>query len=153
MIIDTSLEVSQGSGNLSFAGTGLQLVANQVDLGLPQRDMGPGAGDLYLVVEVVNTITSAGAATVEFQLVSDAQPSIAVDGSASVHVKSGAIPKAKLVAGAIAWVAKLPQGVVSYEQYLGLLADVGVAVLTAGKVRAFFTPNPPTLGKLYNDAL
>jgi hypothetical protein len=123
------------------AGTGLALVGNVIDSSVV-RDLGSGR-PVYLVILVDTAVTSAGAATVEFDLVSDAQAAIAVDGSASVHFKSTAFPKASLIAGFAAVVVALPfNGGVPYEQFLGILQNVGTAALTAGKINAFLTLDP-----------
>lgn len=140
MIIDDRNEFCDATA-LSTSGTGLALVGDVIDLGSVQRDIGAGE-PLYLVIQVDTAVTSAGAATVEFQLASDAQAAIATDGSASVHAKSAAIPKATLIAGYEAMVIALPQEGTAYERYLGILQNVGTAALTAGKINAFLTKDP-----------
>lgn len=131
---------------LSTAGTGLALVGNVMDTSVV-RDLGNGR-PVYLVISVDTAVTSAGAATVEFDLVSDAQAAIAVDGSATVHLKTLAFPKATLVAG-FQVVVQLPLESPAYEQFLGILQNVGTAALTAGKINAFLTLDPPASWKAY----
>jgi len=138
MILDERNEFADATA-LSTAATGLALVGDVIDLGTDGVNDVEG---MYLVVTVDTAVTSAGSATVEFQLASDAQAAIAVDGSATVHAKSAAIPKATLVAGYQAFVVALPKG--QYERYLGILQNVGTAALTAGKVNAFLTNAPAT---------
>jgi hypothetical protein len=138
MILDERNEFADATA-LSTAATGLALVGDVIDLGTDGVNDVEG---MYLVVTVDTAVTSGGAATVEFQLASDAQAAIAVDGSATVHAKSAAIPKATLVAGYQAFVVALPKG--QYERYLGILQNVGTAALTAGKVNAFLTNAPAT---------
>lgn len=138
MILDDRNEFADATA-LSTAATGLALVGDVIDLG---TDGINDVDDLYLVIQIDTAVTSAGAATVEFQLVSDAQAAIAVDGSASVHYKSAAIGKATLVAGYQVAQVELPKG--TYERYLGILQNVGTAALTAGKFNAFLTPVPVT---------
>lgn len=137
---------------LSTAATGRQLVGNVVHLS-NARDIG-GPGNVWLVLVVSTAFTSAGAATVSFELVSDAQAAIAVDGSATVHFATAAFPKASLTVGAV--VAKIPlppeSSLTAYEQYLGIIANVGTAALTAGAVSAFLTMQPP-LQKSYPDGI
>ena len=125
---------------LSTSGTGRALVGDQIDLGAAQRDVGAGR-QLYVVIQVTAAVTSAGAATVDFELVSDAAAAIATDGTATVHGTTGAIGKASLVAGA-EWVIPLPQEGNAYERYLGLISNIGTAALTAGAVTAFLTDQP-----------
>lgn len=138
MILDSRNEFADATA-LSTSGTGLQLVGNVVDLGAASRDIGEGA-DIYLVIQVDTAVTSAGAATVDFQLASDAAASIATDGSATVHVATGAIGKATLTAGYQKAIC-LPKGE-TYERYVGILANVATAAVTAGKVNVFLTSDP-----------
>lgn len=136
MIIDSRGEFADAE-TLATA-TGRALVGDVVDLGAASRDVGEGE-TLYLVVQVDTAVTSAGSATVDFELVSDDAAAIATDGSATVHASTGAIGKADLTAGYQRAIA-LPQG--TYERYLGVISNVGTAALTAGKVNAFLTKNP-----------
>ena len=138
MIMDERLEFCDATA-LSTAGTGLALVGDVIDLGDDGLDIGNGE-PLYLCVQVDTTVTSAGAATVSFVLASDAQAAIAADGSATVHYQTAAIGKATLVAGYTAAMVALPLG--TYERYVGILQNVGVAALTAGKINAFLTKDP-----------
>jgi hypothetical protein len=135
MILDERNEFADATA-LSTAATGRALVGDVIDLGAASRDIGNGA-PLYLVIQVDTAVTSDGSATVSFELASDAGASIATDGSATVHFATGAIPKATLVAGYTAVAVALPMG--TYERYLGVIANVGTAALTAGKVNAFLT--------------
>ncbi len=138
MILDERNEFADATA-LSTAATGLALVGDVIDLG---TDGVNDVDNMYLVVQVDTAVTSAGSATVEFQLASDAQAAIAVDGSATVHFKSAAIAKATLVAGYQVCAVALPKG--TYERYLGILQNVGTAALTAGKINAFLTNDPNT---------
>jgi hypothetical protein len=135
MILDERNEFADATA-LSTAATGRALVGDVMDLGSTSSDIGNGQ-PLYLVVQVDTAVTSDGSATVSFELVSDAQESIAVNGTATVHFATGAIPKATLVGGYVAAAVALPMG--SYERYLGVIANVGTAALTAGNVNAFLT--------------
>lgn len=141
MIIDARNQFCDKTA-LSTAATGLALIGDQIDMFAPSgnhRDVG-GADEIYFVVVVTTAVTSAGAATVSFILASDAQAAIAVDGSATVHYQSAAIPKATLVAG-YQIAVEMPREYPTYERYLGVLQNVGTAALTAGAVSAFLTPN------------
>lgn len=135
MILDERNEFADATA-LSTAGTGRALVGDVIDLGGTSQDIGNGE-QLYLVIQVDTAVTSAGSATVQFELASDASASIATDGTASVHYTSAAVAKATLVAGYTVAAVALPNG--TYERYLGILANVGTAALTAGKVNAFLT--------------
>lgn len=134
---------------LGTSGTGRALVGDVINLGGANRDIGNGE-PAYLVIQVDTDVTSGGAATVSFELASDAQAAIAVDGSATVHFATAAIPKATLVAGYQVCCIALPLG--TYEQYLGIIQNVGTAALTAGKINAFITKDP-TGWRAYPDSL
>lgn len=120
--------------------TGRALVGNVIDLGSTKSDQGAGSAP-YLVIQVDEAVTSAGAATVAFELVSDAQEAIATDGSATVHFATGELALANLAKGQTLAAVKLPMG--EYQRYLGVIQNVGTAVLTAGKVNAFLTMDVP----------
>ena len=152
MLLDDALEFTADAGTALATATGRALVADVIDTSVA-RDIGNhGNGlPLYLVILVTDAVTSAGAATVTFELVSDAQAAIAVDGSATIHHSTGAIGKATLVAG-YSIVIPLPAEGVAYERYLGLISNPGTAALTAGSIRAFITPDAGKW-KSYPDAL
>lgn len=147
MILDERTEIADATA-LSTSGTGRALVGDQIDLSSATRDVGTGE-PLYMVIQVDTAVTSGGSATVDFEIVSDASASIATDGSATNHASTGAIAKATLVAGYKTVIA-LPQGN-TYEQFLGVLANVGTAALTAGKVNIFLTQDPANW-RAYADA-
>lgn len=140
MILDELLEFADATA-LDTSGTDVDLIGDVIDLGTTPQDFGAGEA-LYLVIQVTTAVTSAGAATVQFHLASDAQAAIATDGSASIHWSSAAIGKAALVEG-FKLVTPVPVGVgVPYERYLGILTTTGTAALTAGAINAFLTLNP-----------
>lgn len=136
MIFDERTEFCDAQA-LNTGAAGSYLIGDVVDTG------GDGLNDvegLYLVINVDTAVTSAGSATVQFHLASDAQAAIATDGSATYHWSSPAIPKATLIAGYYAAKVELPKG--TYERYIGILQTTGTAALTAGKVNAFLTNDP-----------
>jgi len=141
MILDEKLEFCDAEA-LDTADQDTDIVGDVVDLVATAPEVGIGE-TLYLVIQVSTAVTSAGAATVQFQLASDAAAAIATDGSASVHWDSGAVGKASLTAGKT-YVVPLPPngGANAYERYLGILATVGTANLTAGAINAFLTKDP-----------
>lgn len=101
--------------------------------------------DIFCVLRVRSAITSVGAATVNFQLISDsnAVPDLTY-ATEVVHWQSGAIAKASLVAGYIIGVFELPRtapgtGATTYKRYLGIQTLIGTAALTAGAIDAFLT--------------
>lgn len=139
MIMDERTEFADALA-LSTSGTGRALIGDVIDLEVA-RDIGQGH-PLFLVIEVTTAVTSAGAATVTFELSSDAAAAIATDGTATLHIASAAIGKATLVAG-YKIILPIPYEDPAYERYLGVLQNVGTAALTAGAVNAFLTIAPP----------
>lgn len=116
-------------------------VGNIIDTSGVSRDIGAGHA-LYLVVTVDTAITSGGAATVAFQMVSDATTTIAVDGTATKHIESDAIAVASLTAG---YTMVMPFSSVNptYERYLAFqVKETAGQALTAGNVNAFLTLDP-----------
>jgi len=138
MWIDERNEFADATA-LSTAGTGRALVGDVIDLEVA-RDIGNGQV-VYLVIQVTTAVTSAGAATVSFELATDAAAAIATDGSATEHITTAAIPKATLVAG-YEMCIPLPLEGDAYERYLGVIQNVGTAALTAGAINAFLTLDP-----------
>lgn len=135
-------EVDEFADALAFstAGTALVLVGDVMDLGAgpnPLYDI----DNLYLVINIDTAVTSGGATTVQMTLASDAQAAIAVDGSATVHLVTGAIAKATLVAGYTMMIAQLPK-LPLYERFLGILQIANTSAITAGKFNAFLTRDP-----------
>lgn len=145
MILDERTEFADATA-IDTTGTDTDILGDVLDTG------GDGLNDvdgLYLVIQIDTAVTSAGSATVQFHLASDAQAAIAVDGSATYHWSSAALPKATLVAGYQVCAIELPKG--TYERYIGVLTTVGTAAVTAGKVNAFLT-NDPKSWKAFPDA-
>lgn len=121
---------------LNTGSAGTYLIGDVMDTG---GDGWNVADNLWLVIMVTTTATSGGSATGKFQLASDAAAAIAVDGSATIHVETAAIPVATLAAGYRVYAGRLPNG--TYERYLGILQTTGTAAFTAGKISAFLTPD------------
>ena len=135
MILDERNEFCDATA-LNTGAAASYLIGDVIDLGVTGLNVGAGE-DVWLVIQVDTTATSGGSATGAFHLASDAQAAIAVDGSASYHFSTSAIPVATLVAGYQIAAVRLPSG--TYERYLGILQTTAVAAFTAGKVNAFLT--------------
>lgn len=150
MILDERTEFADATA-LNTGAPASFLIGDVIDLGSVARDIGDGS-PLFFVVSVDTAVTSAGAATVQFSLASDAQAAIAVDGSQTTHFASAAIPKATLIAGYTAVIVALPPEGAVYERFLGLVQTTGTAALTAGKVNAFLTKNAAKY-RAYPDAV
>ncbi len=140
MILDELTEfadaVSVGTPNNTTVNIG-----DIIDTGTVTRDLGQGQ-PVYIVITVDTAITSGGAATVAFLVVSDSTTTIATDGTATRHLESDAIPVATLVAG-YTMVMQLPAVAPDYERYLAFqIREVASQALTAGNVNAFLTVDP-----------
>jgi len=110
---------------------------NTIDL-LAAQD--PGAGrPVYLIIRVGTAVAAAGAATVQFQIVSSANANLS---SPTILGQSDAIAKANLGANTLI-VATLPKSFVNRigQRYLGLQYAVGTGPLTAGAFDAYITPD------------
>lgn len=129
MILDNYNEFADAVA-IPTTANAVALLGDVIDLGDAPEKVGSGDyTDFYVSVDTA----VAGATSVRFDLVSDAQAAIAVDGSATVHGSTGAIPLAQLKAGAV-FSFQLPKGF-NYERYLGVLVTV-VGTATAGRVNA-----------------
>lgn len=149
MIMDERLELCDAT-SLNTGAAGTYLLGDQVDLGATSPgDIGEGE-QLFLVISVDTTVTSGGSATVAFTLASDDTASIATNGTATPHLVTPTYAVATLVAGFMRSFPLPPR--VSAERYLGLLQTTAVAALTAGKINAFLTKNPPNF-RAYPDGV
>jgi hypothetical protein len=158
MIMDERLEFADAVSVAAAAGTAL--IGDVIDLSSVARDIGSGE-PVYLVITVDTEIITGGTAgTVKFQLVSDAQAAIAVDGSATVHLDTGnfvsddaAANSTQLNAGEVLFAGPLPMQGNVYERYLGILCVTATTTTTAGKINAFLTLDPPHTKKLYAEGI
>lgn len=135
MIMDERTEFADATA-LNTGGAGSYLVGDVYDTGGDGWNIADG---LYLVIIVATTATSGGSATGQFHLCSDAQAAIAVDGSATYHFSTDAIPVATLAAGYRVCAVRLPHG--EYERYVGIVQTTATAAFTAGAIDAFLTPD------------
>lgn len=146
MIHDKRTEFADAVSVAGSAGTAL--IGSQIDSEVV-RDLGNGK-TVFLVITVdTEIITGGSAGTIQFQLVSDASASIAVDGSATVHYASrlfvtddAAANDAEMNAGGVPVCVALPRQGPAYERYLGILAVIATTTVTAGKINAFLTLDP-----------
>ena len=154
MIMDERLEFADAVSVAAAAGTAL--IGDVIPLGSVHRDIGQGQ-PIYLVITVDTEIITGGVAgTVKFQLVSDAQAAIAVDGTATVHIDTGtfvtddaAANSDKLNAGSVLFAGPLPAEGNVYEAFLGILCVTATTTTTAGAINAFLTLDPPRTGVVY----
>jgi len=123
MITDANLTLSAAQ-----AVTATAFSTNTIDLS-QVRDIGAGE-ELNIYVNVDTTATAAGAATVNFQIVTSANANLS---SPTIIGQTDAIPKANLVAGKQI-VIPIPRSFINQpgQRYLGLQFTVGTGPLTAG---------------------
>lgn len=154
MIMDERLEFADAVSVAAAAGTAL--IGDVIDLSSVARDIGSGQ-PMFLVISVdTEIITGGSAGTIQFVLASDAQAAIATDGTATSHFRSqlfvtddSAANDAAMNAGSFPVVIPLPQEGPVYERYLGILAIIATTTVTAGKINAFLTLDPPRDGRIY----
>lgn len=145
MILDERLEFADATSVAAAAGTAL--IGDVIDMGDVLSDQGQSGRNIFLIITVDTSIITGGTAgTVKFQLVSDAQAAIAVDGTATVHWDSGTYVTDddalnELDAGAKIGPISLPMGLPLYERYLGLLCITATTTTTAGAISAGLTPD------------
>jgi len=149
MILDERTEFADALA-LSTAGTALVNVGDVIDLGVA-RNVGNHPKPPYLVIQVTTAVAGASGG-VTFSLVSDAVNPPAVDGSATVHWQSKAIPAAQLLANTVVAVIPLPGEPPNYERYLGIQQQSAGSAASAGAINAFLTLNPKQW-KAYPDAV
>ena len=128
--------------NLVFAsalavdnGIATVLEGDVIDLDTGGRQLYSNA-NLKWVIEVTKAFTSGGASTVAFSLVSDEAAAITVNGTETVHVKTGAFSLTELVVG-LKLILPIPAGAPSMERYLGIHVVTAVAATTAGKISSY----------------
>lgn len=131
MILDERNEFADALS--CVANIGNAILGDVIDLGATPtlRDLGNGR-PLYLVIQV-DTAVVGSSSTVQWQLASDSTANLAT--SKTVHLDTGAIAEATLVAG-YTKVYALPIEA-TYERYLGIWQTVATGNLSAGKVNIF----------------
>lgn len=127
MITDALAQLSSAQ-----AVTASAVSTNTIDL-LQARDLGPG-NELQVAFSVDTTATAAGAATVNFQIITSASANLS---SPTILVQTDAIPKATLVAG-FRFALDIPRTQLTAlgQRYLGVQYTVGTGPLTAGAFSA-----------------
>lgn len=133
MILDELTEFCDATS--AAINIGNAIIGDVIDLGATPtlRDLGAGE-PVYLVIQVDTEFAGANG-TVQLQLCSDSTANLAT--SKTVHLDTGAIPVATLVAG-YTKVMALPIEA-AYERYLGLWETVATTNISAGKINAFLT--------------
>ncbi|MCF8203648.1 MAG: hypothetical protein K9J82_01130 [Methylotenera sp.] len=147
MWIDGLLQLSSAQ-----AVTASAVSANCIDLNMA-RDLSAGE-PLYVVITVDQTVTAAGAATVNFQAISGSGVGGGViNAGVTVLAQTGAIPKADLTYARRPIVLLVPRHVLTAQnfgqRYLGLQYTVTNGPLTAGQFTANVVNSPQDLDKLH----
>lgn len=142
MIVDKQLQLSNAQ-----AVTVTAVSANAIDLSTA-RDL--GASDLNIVITCDETATAAGAATVNFQVISSAAAALSAP---TILGQTDAIGKAELTAGRKPIVIVVPRAILAAQpigqRYLGLQYTVGTGPLTAGKFTANMALDVQDIGRTY----
>lgn len=133
MIIDSELLFADGTW--APTATGDNISTNVLDTsplgGIPTanagRDIGQGE-KMWIIITVKTTATSGGSATVDFRFRTAA--AAALTSSPTDLIGTGAIAVASLTAGA-QFKFMAPSSAL-YKRYVGINANIGTAVLTAG---------------------
>lgn len=109
------------------------------------RDLGPGH-QLYAVFTVDATVTAAGAATVNFQVITSASAALT---SPTIIAQTDAIGKAELTQGRRPIVVALNPSVLAAQPngqlYLGVQYTVGTGPLTAGSFTCNIVDGPEVI--------
>jgi len=143
MILDQLLVLSAAQ-----AVTATAVSTNTIDL-KTARDLGTG-NDVYFVFGVNEAATAAGAATVNFQIISSASADLS---SPTVIVQTDAIGKAELTLGRRPISLELIDSILAAQpvgqRYLGVRYVVATGPLTAGKFSCYVANEAPSVGKNY----
>ena len=117
------------------AVTATAVSTNTLDLGIA-RDLGPGE-ELSVFIDTDVAALAAGAATVDFQIISSAAAALT---SPTVLAATGPIGKAELTLGRKSMEIKVPRAVLNAQpvgqRYIGLQYVVATGPLTAGSFTA-----------------
>lgn len=121
---------------------------NTIDLSVA-RDMGPGT-QLYAVITVDVAATAAGAATVDFQVITSAAANLSTP---TIIGTTGPLAKTELTIGRKPIVVPIPSAVLLAQpigkRYLGLQFAIGTGPLTAGSFSVAITDSDVSSGKNY----
>lgn len=142
MMLDAQLQLSSAQ-----AVTASAVSTNTIDLS-QNRDLASG-DTLVALFTVDSTVTAAGAATVNFQIVSSASGNLS---SPTILAQSGPIPKADLTAGRAPFSVGLAQNaslaISLGQRYIGVQYTVGTGPLTAGSFTCCLTTDT-NIPKIY----
>lgn len=143
MILDALLQLSAAQ-----AVTASAVSTNTIDLGV-NRDIASGK-DLYAIITVDEAATAAGAATVQFQVITSAASNLS---SPTILGQTDAIAKTELTVGRKPICVPLPPAILNAQpigqRYLGLQYTVATGPLTAGKFTCYIADSEVDVNKNY----
>lgn len=141
MITDAFLSLSSAQ-----AVTASAVSTNAIDTSLIGRDIGDGK-DLYAHFTVDVSAVAAGAATVQFQIITSASPAMT---SPVVLASTDAIGKAELTAGRRPISLQIPiHRIAPSDRYLAAQYVVATGPLASGTFTAVISESRADAGKLY----
>lgn len=153
MILDERTEFCDDQ-TLNTGAAGTYNIGDTIDLGLAGRDIGSPGQHLSVVISVGTTGigVASGTGTVAFQLVSDDTPTIATNGTQSVHAVTRAFATSTTSAtttlkpGTVLAQFELPSPANGqpFERYVGIQQVTGTTAISGGRVDVFLTPSPAT---------
>ncbi|PIQ24870.1 hypothetical protein COW64_17305 [bacterium (Candidatus Blackallbacteria) CG18_big_fil_WC_8_21_14_2_50_49_26] len=155
MRVDARLQFGDAVTGISAASTNT-LRGDVIDLGESGGDpVGGAANPMQLVIVITTAFVSANNNPTVFELASDAQAAIAVDGTATEHILTESYLPADLPAGRRLVYNLPPQNDAKpYERFLGVIQRVGAGAsgVTAGAFSAFLSRDVASW-KAYPDAV
>lgn len=138
MILDSNLAFASTATSVGTPNNTTVNVGDIIDLGGTPNNLAAGEA-MALVVNIIAAVTSGGAATVRFKVVSDATTTIAVDGTATEHGSTDDLAIAGMTAGT-QYVIPLVNGS-TFERYLAFqVTETASQALTGGTVQAHLVP-------------
>lgn len=121
---------------------------NTIDLS-QVRDIGTGT-QMFAVFTVDEAVTAAGAATVNFQIITSAAAALS---SPTIIGQTDAIAKTELTLGRKPICLPLPPAILNAQpigqRYLGVQYTIGTGPLTAGKFTCYISDNDISAAKYY----
>lgn len=139
---------AQNQFSAAQAVTATAVSTNTIDLGIA-RDLGV-AEDIKVSITVDEAATAAGAATVQFQIITSASPALS---SPTIIGQTDAIAKTELTLGRRPIILVVPRAMLLAQpvgqRYLGLQYTVATGPLTAGKFTAAIITDAQDVSKYY----
>lgn len=110
------------------------------------NDIGRGE-PLEVAISVLATVTAAGAATVNFELIQADDAALSVN--VETLVQTGAVPKTSLTAGTLVALHYDRAAPLAARRYIGVRYTVGTGPLTAGTFTAALVKNIADVANIY----